>query len=751
MEKINILPFAILYKLPAIISDLLTSYLIYKIVIRIKGEYWGKITASLYLFNPAVITNSTLWGQVDGLTSFFSLLTFYLFENHFYLSAIALAVGTLIKPQIGIISLIILCLMILKKYNIKKILSYIIVSASTFILGFVPFNNSSNLFNFIISRLTTSLNQYPYTSINAFNIWEILGSWRSDNGLNLIGGFIVLILFFIFGLKLLKQKGGEYILLAFTFTISFLFMTRMHERHLLPVFAPLTIAVAINPVFIFALVGYSFTYIANLYWAWSWITHNFQDVFGDFLIKILSFVNILLLSIFFLPQKSISFFKKTRNWLTTNRVIKRDTSQKVEFKKSNISSQKIKFLFLGVVLFASITRFYNLGSPQTHYFDEVYHAFTAQNMLHGVTYAWEWWNQNPTGFAYEWTHPPLAKELMALSMKFLGETSFGWRFPGALLGVGSVILLYFIAKEIFEDELLALLSSAILSLDGLPLVLSRIGMNDSYVLFFSLAAIYSFFKKKNLPAAILFGLALASKWSALWVAPIIFVAHFVFKRKFSWTYVFFFLIPPIIYISAYFPLFTNHQIQDEYVANTYYSTKTDKVGIIPLDMFIDTQKQMWWYHTRLKATHPYTSLWYTWPFMVRPVYLYTSNEIEGQVARIYAMGNPVVFWGGVIAIIMSLYFAIRERNKKLGFVVFSYLVFFTPWAASPRIMFLYHYLPSIPFMALAVAYLLRKNENWIIPVLSLSFAVFIYFYPHYIGLTIPLQLDSSYYWFTSWR
>lgn len=769
IAKTNIIPTVILYKLPAIISDLATGFLIYKIIYsKQKNKNIALIGAIIYVFNPAIFANSSLWGQVDSLTAFFSLLSIYTIESNPFISAISLAIGTLIKPQMAIISLIILILMIQKKENIKKFIIYIFTGGLTFLIGFLPFANGTNLLNFVISRLIASLNQYPYTSVNAFNFWAIIGTWKPDTGLNILGGVIALILFFIFGLKFLKNKGGhdrpggEYILLSFTYAISFLFMTRMHERHLLPVFAPLTIAAVLDPIFIFALIGFSFVYLANLFWAWAWVSNNFQDVFGNFTVKLLSLINVSLLLFFLLPQKiTDSLFGNLSNRLITNGARKGVKIQKTDlFKAPKINSQKIKIFFIAVVIFASITRFYNLGSPKNHYFDEVYHAFTAQNMLHGITYAWQWWNANPDGFAYEWTHPPLAKEGMALGMNVLGENSFGWRFSGALLGVGSIILIFFIAKEIFNDELIGLLASAVLALDGLALVLSRIGMNDSYVLFFVLASVLSFLKKKNLFSAIFLGLALASKWSAISVIPIIFVMHFVLKRKFNWTYIFFLFLPPVIYISSYFPIFTNREIQTEYVANTYYRNRTDyislanplgKTGIIPLDMFLDVQKQMWWYHTRLKATHPYSSLWYTWPFLIRPIYLYTSPEINGTVARIYAMGNPVVFWFGITGIVISSFIALNEKNKKLGLVVFCYLIFFAMWAASPRIMFLYHYLPSIPFLAIATAYLLRRYPKLIPVYFIIGLLLFIYFYPHWTGLKIPLQLDSSYYWFDSWR
>ncbi|MFH1955422.1 MAG: hypothetical protein ABIJ36_00735, partial [Patescibacteria group bacterium] len=231
-------------------------------------------------------------------------------------------------------------------------------------------------------------------------------------------------------------------------------------------------------------------------------------------------------------------------------------------------------------------------------------------------------------------------------------------------------------------------------------------------------------------AAFSFGLALASKWSAIWVIPILFVLWLGRKKKISVGLLWFLLLPPVIYLISYAPMFwTGHN----------------------LDIFWEMQKQMWWYHTGLTATHPYTSSWWSWPLLIRPIYLYTSEEIRSWVARIYAMGNPVVFWFGLASVITSFVYAFVERNKKLALIIFSYLIFFVPWAASPRIMFLYHYLPSVPFLAIASGFILRKNPRFITPVLITMLLAFLYFYPHYAGLNIPLDLDTSYYWFSSWR
>ena len=87
---------------------------------------------------------------------------------------------------------------------------------------------------------------------------------------------------------------------------------------------------------------------------------------------------------------------------------------------------------------------------------------------------------------------------------------------------------------------------------------------------------------------------------------------------------------------------------------------------------------MWWYHTNLVAEHPYTSPAWSWPLLLRPIYLYDGQEVNGEVARIYAFGNSAsVFWFGLFSIILSSIIAYKEKFKKLGFVAFSHLIFFS--------------------------------------------------------------------------
>lgn len=727
LGKINLIfPYlqTILFKLPAIMADVATGYLLYVIVLKLKNRKWAKTTTLLYLFNPAVFANSSLWGQVDSLTALFSLLAIYIFSKNIVMSAVSLAVGTLIKPQAAFILPAILYLFLIHKKKFSELVKFAFVGLTTFAIGFMPFNNQTNLFKFIVERLSASASQYPYGSINAFSFWGLFGFWKPDN-ITFWVGLIISILFIIIAWAMIfkkRPKAGEYLIASISLFVTFLFLTRIHERHLLPVLAPFLVAAVFNPVLLIVYTGLSVTYVANLSYAYYWITDNFKEIFNPTLIKLFIISNLTLLVL-----TIVSIFKKIK--FNINLKQKRFVMVN-QFKARDFSIKTTKIVLIAILLFGFATRLYSLSTPKEMYFDEIYHSFTAKLVLHNDPKAWEWWNPHPEGFAYEWTHPPLSKIAMAGGMFIFGENSFGWRFPQVIMGTVSIFLIYLLASEIFKDRKVGLISAAVFSLDGLPLVLSRMGMNDSYVLCFSLLSIYLFIKDRNVFASIAFGLALASKWSAIYVLPILFISHFVFRKKIKISYLSFLIFPIAIYILSYRFMFSTGHTWSQ---------------------FIEVQKQMWWYHTNLVAEHPYTSPAWSWPLLLRPIYLYDGQEVNGLVARIYAMSNPLVAWFGIFSIILSFFISFKEKNKRLGFVIFSYIILFAPWVASPRIMFLYHYLPSIPFLAIASGFVLRRNIKIITSYTLIALILFIYFYPHWIGLRIPVWLDNSYYWFSTWR
>lgn len=719
IEKVIALSPTLLYKLPAIIADLGVGYLIYKVVSDRFNKRTGVLFSSLFLFNPAIFANSTMWGQVDILTALFALLAVYAFDKKWFISAAALAIGTIIKPQAALAAPIVLLLMLRAKWKIPKIVFYGLISLAVVLLIFIPFADGKDLLRFAIERFQITIAQYPYTSVNAFNFWGLGGFWNSDSqgtitaattGLIVTLGSSLTVLFFGW-----RRKLDPYLLLSLLLTIHFMFFTRLHERHMLPIFAPMIIAAASNRKLLIPYIGFSITYLANLWYAYYWTTYNFGSPYPEFFTTFL-----ILLNLVFLGWLLASTFLKFRINLETKQEVKEEIKFFQKYKKQ---------VLCGILLFAAFTRLFALASPANEYFDEVYHTFTARIMVEGDPRAWEWWNTHPEGFAYEWTHPPFAKLIMATSMFVFGQSSFAWRLPAAVFGVGVIYLVYRIGREVFDSEEVGLIAAAIVSLDGLVLVMSRIGMNDIYLLFFSLLTFLFFYKQKYFWAALAFGFAISSKWSAVWLLPLLGITFLAYRRRIVPQLLFFAVLPPLVYLANYLPMFTTGH---------------------GLDIWWGMQKQMWWYHTGLDAEHAYTSRWWSWPLNLRPVWLYV-NRVENTVANIYAMGNPIVLWGGLISAVMAIYELFVRRSKALALMIFGWLIFFLPWSLSPRIMFFYHYLPAIPFLALVTAYVLRQEPKLLKIFLAIGLVVFIYFYPHWTGITVPNWLAETYYWLPSWR
>jgi len=165
--------------------------------------------------------------------------------------------------------------------------------------------------------------------------------------------------------------------------------------------------------------------------------------------------------------------------------------------------KKPKIILVLILLSTAFLRLYRLDYPNRYVFDEVYHAFTAKEYLLGHKEAWEWWTTPPPGVAYEWTHPPLAKEIMTISMFITDSTNaWAWRLPGALLGILSTFLVYLTALKLFKKESVALISGFIFSIDGINFVQSRTGMNDIYYVTFVLISLIFILNKKFFLSAI---------------------------------------------------------------------------------------------------------------------------------------------------------------------------------------------------------------------------------------------------------
>ena len=83
-----------------------------------------------------------------------------------------------------------------------------------------------------------------------------------------------------------------------------------------------------------------------------------------------------------------------------------------------------------------------------------------------------------------------------------------------------ILLIALIAHRLFRNPLLTGLASALMAVDGMALVHSRTALLDNFLALFILAATYLFLRRQYWWTAIALGLALGTKWSAVYFIAI---------------------------------------------------------------------------------------------------------------------------------------------------------------------------------------------------------------------------------------
>ena len=154
-----------------------------------------------------------------------------------------------------------------------------------------------------------------------------------------------------------------------------------------------------------------------------------------------------------------------------------------------------KYFLIAIIITAAVLRFYKLGEvPPSLYWDEASLGYNAYSIL--KTAKDEYGNHLPTtNFpAFGDYKPPLYIYAAVPPIAIFGLGEFAIRFPSAFFGILTVFLAYKIAKELFEDENIALLASLFLSISPWHLQLSRGAFEANLGLFFSSLGIYFFVK-----------------------------------------------------------------------------------------------------------------------------------------------------------------------------------------------------------------------------------------------------------------
>jgi dolichyl-phosphate-mannose--protein O-mannosyl transferase len=403
------------------------------------------------------------------------------------------------------------------------------------------------------------------------------------------------------------------------------------------------------------------------------------------------------------------------------------------------------------------------------YFDEIYHPRTGYEFAHGLA-------------VYETTHPPLGKVFIAASVRLFGMTPFGWRFPGTLFGVLMVPLLYAFARVLLRSNKWALFAAFIFSFDFMRFAQTRMATIDTYITFFVIAMYFCMYlyvrevdlyvkDRKGREAVFLrrsllwltlcgtmMGFAIASKWQGVYGAmglPILFfpALYKVYTTEpkyeaektritFLACFGFFIAVPLVIYTLSYIPF-----------------VLAQGGG---LRAAWANQQHMFSYHSELIAEHDFASDWWSWPLMLRPIWLYV-NRISSEInAGMTSFGNPAVWWFGIVATWVAIITIVREKlltKTKTSFYVpvfllVAYAAQFVPWMLVERLTFVYHYFPSVPFVVLLITWFFQRYVKK--PMITFTYAgitvaLFVLFYPVLSGWPMNVQFVHRFLvWLPGW-
>ncbi|MCY9785912.1 phospholipid carrier-dependent glycosyltransferase [Nocardiopsis sp. EMB25] len=431
-----------------------------------------------------------------------------------------------------------------------------------------------------------------------------------------------------------------------------------------------------------------------------------------------------------------------------------------------------------VALFAGALRFFNLGEPPRIYFDETYYAKDAYGL-------WEFGYEHETveraddllaqgqqgiftGAGDFIVHPPVGKWMIALgdwlwSLLPFGSsmTPEGWRAASALAGVFTVLILVRVATRMTRSLLLGCTAGVILALDGLHFTLSRIAMVDMFLTLWLLAGFACLVIDRDaarerlarvaesgadvtrvgwlgarwwrLAAGLCFGLAIGTKWSALF-----FVAAFglltvawdygarrnVGQQRPFWRWLGIDAVPAflqtvvvaaVVYLASWSGwLFTSGGYNRDHADGLLPAWVPGPLSA-PLEGLVslwDYHARMMNFHNNLTSDHSYISAPWEWLIMRTPVMFHYNGQAVGCgtgdcVTSIVSIGTPVIWWTAIIALLVMIGWWVTFRDWRAGAVVLAVAAGWLPWFAYPdRPMFLFYALPILPFLVLAIVLML---------------------------------------------
>jgi dolichyl-phosphate-mannose-protein mannosyltransferase len=378
----------------------------------------------------------------------------------------------------------------------------------------------------------------------------------------------------------------------------------------------------------------------------------------------------------------------------------------------------------GIGVLALLFFLAGIGNPPLYIYDESSYVNGARSLLSGTQ------DLNPE-------HPPLAKYFIAGGMKFFGDTPFGWRLAAAIFGALTLVAIFFWTYLLLRDYTLALTAAGLTLFGNFLFVMSRVAMLDVFYFAFVIWGVLAFtaallleisLARRRLllvASGLLFGLGTACKWNAVvtlaavgLVALVLYIRNSfrlreVGVKSLAGALIF---VPVAAYALAYWPLC--YRFHRPFTA----------AELIAMNAFI------WRYHVNCPGNPALDVPWYRWFFRASP-----------ERGLSYLMGNFVVVWTGLLALVVCAWRFLRSQWMAEGLVTLFYAVNVLQWVVIPqkRLVYYYYYPPAM-FLGVAIAIVLSRARSTQVLGIRLSVLLlvaaavfFLYCYPRMASLQSP--------------